>query len=60
VLGHARRSPLRIRFALSRLTEAGVLIIDPAELMRTWSVLPWFEDQDLPRLPSGSLPERVL
>lgn len=44
VLGHARRSSLRIRFALSRLTEAGVIIIDPAELMRSWSLLPWFED----------------
>lgn len=44
VLGHARRASLRIRFALSQLTDAKWVAVEPAELMHTWSVLPWFAD----------------
>ncbi len=42
VIGHARRSTLRIRFGLSRLTEDGFVEQDPAVWMLAWSVLPWF------------------
>jgi murein DD-endopeptidase MepM/ murein hydrolase activator NlpD len=44
VLGHARRASLRIRFALSQLTDGKWVVVEPAELMHTWSVLPWFAD----------------
>jgi murein DD-endopeptidase MepM/ murein hydrolase activator NlpD len=42
VLGLARRAPLSIRFALSRLTDGTWVTVDPTESMHTWSVLPWF------------------
>lgn len=44
VLGHARRSSLRVRFGLAQLGESGWRIADPTELMHTWSVLPWFDE----------------
>jgi hypothetical protein len=44
VLGHARRSSLRIRFGLAQLGASGWLSADPTERMRTWSVLPWFAE----------------
>lgn len=51
VIGHARRSTLRIRFALSKLTENGCIAVDPATSMPTWSMLPWFTDR-APRVTS--------
>ena len=42
VLGHARRSLLRVRFGLAQFGESGWRIADPTEPMHTWSVLPWF------------------
>ena len=44
VLGHARRSSLRVRFGLGRLTDGAWTAIDPEEEMHTWSLLPWFSD----------------
>jgi len=44
VLGHARRSSLRVRFGLAQLGESGWRIADPTEPMHTWSVLPWFDE----------------
>lgn len=44
VLGHARRSSLRIRFGLERLTDGESTAVDHAEAMHTWSLLPWFID----------------
>jgi hypothetical protein len=44
VVGHARRSALRIRFALFRLTDEGCSAQDPAMWLSGWSLLPWFED----------------
>jgi hypothetical protein len=44
VLGHARRSSLRVRFGLAQLGESGWLVADPTEPMRTWSLLPWFDE----------------
>jgi len=48
VLGHARRSSLRVRFGLAQLGETGWVIADPTKPMHTWSVLPWF-DEPTPR-----------
>jgi hypothetical protein len=44
VLGHARRSSLRVRFGLTQLAESGWLVTDPTEPMHTWSVVPWFAE----------------
>jgi Peptidase family M23 len=44
VIGHARRSTLRIRFALSHLTDDGCVAQDPTTWMPSWSMLPWFTD----------------
>jgi Peptidase family M23 len=44
VIGHARRSALRIRFALTQLTEDGCVAVDPAASMPAWSMLPWFTE----------------
>lgn len=44
VIGHARRSALRIRFGLSQLTEDGCVAQDPDARMHAWSVLPWFAE----------------
>jgi murein DD-endopeptidase MepM/ murein hydrolase activator NlpD len=41
VLGHVRSS-LRIRFGLSRLVNGDWVVIDPAEVVHTWSLQPWF------------------
>jgi murein DD-endopeptidase MepM/ murein hydrolase activator NlpD len=41
VLGHVRNS-LRIRFGLSRLVDGEWVVIDPAEVVHTWSLQPWF------------------
>ena len=41
VLGHLRSS-LRIRFGLSRMVDGEWMVIDPAELIHAWPVLPWF------------------
>jgi hypothetical protein len=45
IIGHARRSMLQMRFALSRLTDDGCVAQDPAAWMIGWSMLPWFEDR---------------
>jgi hypothetical protein len=42
VIGHASRSALRIRFALSQLTDDGCLAVQPAHRMPAWTMLPWF------------------
>jgi hypothetical protein len=42
VIGHAPRSSLRIRFGLSRVTDAGSIDEDLTAWMPAWSVLPWF------------------
>jgi hypothetical protein len=44
ILGHARRSSLRVRFGLAQLGESGWLVADPTEPMHTWSALPWFTE----------------
>jgi len=44
VLGHARRSDLRVRFALFRLTNDGWIAVDPIEQVRSWSLVPWFTE----------------
>jgi hypothetical protein len=44
VIGHARRSTLRIRFGLSQLTEGGCVAQDPSARMHAWSFLPWFAE----------------
>lgn len=44
VIGHARRSALRIRFGLSRLGEDCCVAQDPAAWMTEWTVLPWFAE----------------
>ena len=44
VLGHARRSSLRMRFGLAQLVDSGWLVADPTEPMHAWSVLPWFAE----------------
>ncbi len=44
IIGHARRSMLRLRFALSRLTDEGCVAQEPVVWMTNWSMLPWFED----------------
>jgi murein DD-endopeptidase MepM/ murein hydrolase activator NlpD len=48
VLGHARRSPLGIHFALFRLTDGRSVTLHPAAWMHTWSVLPWFAEPTAP------------
>jgi murein DD-endopeptidase MepM/ murein hydrolase activator NlpD len=42
VIGHVRRSTLRLRFALSRLIDDGCVEQDPTAWMPAWSMLPWF------------------
>jgi hypothetical protein len=49
VLGHARRSSLRIRFGLAQLGESGWHIVDPTALLPTWSVLSRFAEP-IPRV----------
>lgn len=44
VIGHASRSPLRIRFCLSRWRDGEQVVVDPRGLMHVWSTLPWFSD----------------
>lgn len=44
VVGHAPRSPLRIRFSLSRWSDDGHVAVDPGARMHAWSALPWFAD----------------
>jgi hypothetical protein len=44
VIGHARRSALRIRFGLSELTDDGCVARDPAARLHAWAVLPWFAE----------------
>jgi septal ring factor EnvC (AmiA/AmiB activator) len=43
IIGHAPRSLLRIRFALSRWTDDQSEVVDPGTWMPAWSVLPWFD-----------------
>jgi hypothetical protein len=45
VVGHAHPSALRIRFALSQLTDDECVALDPAAWMPAWSMLPWFAEQ---------------
>ena len=47
VIGHACRSSLLIRFGLSRVVQQVSCVVDPRELVRTWSVIPWFVDADM-------------
>jgi hypothetical protein len=57
VLGHVRSS-LRIRFGLSRLFDGTWVAIDPAEVVHTWSLQPWFAEPTTrvgPRSPSERL-----
>ena len=49
VLGHARCSSLRIRFGLMHLGESGWVVVDPTNLIPTWSALPWFDEPTTPR-----------
>src|ERR1041384_7361587 len=58
ILGHARRSSLRVRFGLAQLGESGWLVADPTEPMHTWSVLPWF-DEPTPRAAMRRTASRV-
>lgn len=44
VIGHAPRSPLRIRFSLSRWSDDGDVAVDPGACMQAWSALPWFTE----------------
>ena len=44
VIGHAPRSPLRIRFSVSRWSGDDDVAVDPGTCMRAWSMLPWFTD----------------
>mgnify|MGYP000747637672 CR=1 FL=1 len=44
IIGHARRSTLGVRFALSRLIEGEPGAADAAALMAGWSLLPWFDE----------------
>lgn len=60
VLGHAWRSPLHVRFAVSQLVEGERIAIDPMEQIRTWSVLPWFTEPDLPAPSCVQRPRRSL
>lgn len=50
IIGHVPRSSLRLRFALSRLTDDGCAVVDPGAWMPAWSMLPWF-DVALPSQP---------
>jgi hypothetical protein len=43
VLGHVRSS-LRIRLGLARLLDGEWAASDPAALIHTWSVQPWFAE----------------
>jgi hypothetical protein len=40
VLGHLSQSSPTMRFSLSRLTDLGMMAIDPAQYLHTWSILP--------------------
>lgn len=42
VLGHARRSALRVHFGLTQLIDGEWTSVDPAEAMHAWARLPWF------------------
>jgi hypothetical protein len=44
VIGYAPRSPLRIRFSLSRWSDDACATVDPDTCMHAWSALPWFAD----------------
>jgi hypothetical protein len=41
IVGHAPRTSLCIRFALSQLTDDGCVVVDPGPWMPAWSALPW-------------------
>lgn len=49
IIGYARRTPLQIRFALSRFNGDECASQDPSVWMPEWSLLPWFEG--FPRVP---------
>ena len=60
VIGYASRSELRIRFALSRLTDDGCVAVDPVASMPAWSMLPWFTEpaqRVAPRATSRGVPD---
>lgn len=44
VLGHVRRSDLRLRFTMFRMTEGGWTEVDATERVHAWSLLPWFTE----------------
>jgi murein DD-endopeptidase MepM/ murein hydrolase activator NlpD len=44
VIGHARKTALRIRFGVSQLTDDGCVAHDPMTWMQAWLVLPWFAE----------------
>jgi len=44
VIGHMPRSPLRIRFSLSRWSGTACATVDPGSCMHAWSALPWFAE----------------
>lgn len=44
VLGHARPDALRVRFALGQLVDGEWSLVDPADAMLTWALVPWFTD----------------
>jgi hypothetical protein len=46
IIGHAKRSMLRIRFSLSRLASSGSAAEDPAAWIPAWEMLPWFDGGD--------------
>ncbi len=41
VLGYLQHVPLHLRFSLSRLTEQGMVVLDPASYLSQWHVLSW-------------------
>jgi murein DD-endopeptidase MepM/ murein hydrolase activator NlpD len=41
VLGYLQHTPLHIRFSLSRLTEQGMRVLDPAPHVSQWQMLSW-------------------
>jgi hypothetical protein len=46
VLGHVRRSDLRLRFTMFRMTEDGWIEVDATEPAHAWSLLPWFTEPE--------------
>jgi len=43
VIGHAPRTSLRIRFAVTRLADDECVVVDPGAWMAAWSMVPWFD-----------------